>query len=504
MPKFTHAMLFALIGATGPIVAAQEAPLRLGGVPAETKSVATAQKADLIASYLRLDHEVVARDALAGGDAIRVNAAFDDATAAFFAGAINSALGQLDSQTASLRLRNDALPQHIIAMSFQARIDPPVWRAGLPEPRLTVAPLYEVRFDKTNYDDPRIRFAVVGPDGAAVAEHDVTVSDDAVWPQSIEVFAGAMPGDLRPGVYTLTARWVEGRQEPFEVGRWQVAARSMDGVREVNEARLNIIQQAEPDLAQPIAMTRSRNALLSDSPSPEQAAQWLADQTTLAESVDAELASLEQGVNPFVGRTGDWWCRLPANGVDLPLRVYIPDSLPDGPAPLVIAIHGMGGDENMFMDGYGDGAIKRLASERGFIVASPEAANMAYPASFDALVEAVNAWRSVDPSRIYLVGHSMGAGLAATLAGARPDRIAGLAMIAGGGGFPPAGKPMPPTVVIGAETDNLVRPSMLEDMAKAARERGLPVEGRTIPGVGHTMVVNLALPEIIDGWMPTP
>lgn len=504
MPRMISAVLLALVGASASIVAAQDAPIRLGGVQPETKSVAIVQKADLIASYLRLDHEVVARDALAAGDPNRVSAAFDEATAAFFAGAMNAALGNLDSQTASLRLRNDALPQHIIAMSFQTRIDPPVWRAGLPEPRLTVSPLYEIRFDKTHYDDPRIRFAVVDPHGAAVAEHDVTVSEGAQWPQTVDLFNGAMPGDLRPGVYTITARWTEGRQEPFEVGRWQVAARSMDGVREVNEARLNIIEQAEPELAQAIAMTRSRNALLCDSPSPEQAAQWLADQTALAESVDAELASLEQGLNPFVGRTGDWWCRLPANGVDLPLRVYIPESLPDGPVPLVIAIHGMGGDENMFMDGYGAGAIKRLADERGFIVASPEAANMAYPASFDALVEAVNAWRSVDPSRIYVVGHSMGAGLAATLAAARPDRIAGVAMIAGGGGFPPAGKPMPPTLVIGAETDNLVRPSMLEDMANAARERGLPVEGRTIPGVGHTMVVNLALPEVIDGWMPAP
>lgn len=499
-----HALpLLAILIAACPGLAVQPEVTLGGAAPTPSVALAPAAKSDLILSYLRLERELQAAPPEDAAEGRRTNVAFDEATGAFFGGSFGAALARLDTETATLRMGNDTLPQHIIAMSMQIRIEPPVWRTGLPEPSLTAAPLYEVNFDRTHYDDPRIVIALHDPSGGTISEREVVFSQDAKWPWSASVFDGAMPGDLRPGLYTVTARWAEGRSAPFEVGRWQVVAQSMDAQRETNEARINTVEKLEPGLARAVAMVRSRNALLTDAPSADNSAQWLADLSLLASGIDEEIRALEQGTDPFIGRAGDWWSRLPLGGVDSPIRVFIPEHLPEGPAPLIIALHGMGGDENMFMDGYGAGAIKRLAEERGFVVVSPEASAMAYPTSFDALVEAVSAWRAVDRERVFLVGHSMGAGIASSIARQRPQTVAGVALIAGAGSFPGAGADMPRTLVVGAETDMLVRAGMLQDAAQSARERGLPVESRTIANMGHTLVVGAALPEVIE-WLLAP
>lgn len=502
--------LIALHAGLAVIAAAQTltpTPTPAPSGPPPTHSVALDRvvaptRADLAGAYMRLEREIEAKGGPLKGAGTRTNNRFDQATAAIFGGAVGAAIGQLDYETASLRRGHETLPQHVISMSMQVRIDPPVWRPGMAPPRLTASPLYDVEFDGSRYAAPRVVLALTDGSGTVRAEHEVEFSKDAAWPWSAALFSEDIPADLRPGVYTVMARWAEGAPTPFEVGRWQIVPRSMDAAREANEARLSAAERAEPGLTRAIGMIRSRNALLSDSPSPDILPQWLADQSALADEVDAEIVSIEQGVDPFIGRTGGWWCRLPSSGVEIPLRVYIPANLPEGPAPLVVALHGMGGDENMFMDGYGAGVIRRLADEHGFIVVSPEGSGMAYVASFDALVDAVSDWRAVDRSRVHLIGHSMGAGLAMTIARQRPNAVASMALIAGGGSFPAPGAPMPRCLVVGAELDMMVRAAALEQAALGARERGLPVEHRTIADQGHTLVVGAALPDVVDWLMP--
>lgn len=41
------------------------------------------------------------------------------------------------------------------------------------------------------------------------------------------------------------------------------------------------------------------------------------------------------------------------------------------PRPLLVVLHGAGGDENMFPEAYGAGIIKRIAEKHGLLVASP-------------------------------------------------------------------------------------------------------------------------------------
>ena len=61
-------------------------------------------------------------------------------------------------------------------------------------------------------------------------------------------------------------------------------------------------------------------------------------------------------------RPGQFWLNLPfPNGE---VRIFVPEGLSkDRPVPVVVAMHGAGGSENMFFDTYGDGATLRQCQE---------------------------------------------------------------------------------------------------------------------------------------------
>src|SRR5260370_15465135 len=87
---------------------------------------------------------------------------------------------------------------------------------------------------------------------------------------------------------------------------------------------------------------------------------------------------------------------------------------PGKPAPLVILLHGSGRDGSSLVEKW-----EVLADEEGFIVVGPDALNPAYwkapedgPAFLRDLVEHLRSRYAIDPRRVYLFGHSAGAGFA--------------------------------------------------------------------------------------------
>ena len=177
-----------------------------------------------------------------------------------------------------------------------------------------------------------------------------------------------------------------------------------------------------------------------------------------------------------------------------------------GPLPLVIALHGAGADERAFLEAYGAGRLRELAEERGFILVTVFTnAWMRQPAgAFDAAVDSAAARHAVDPSRIYVLGHSLGAGATWSTARVRGDRIAAIACLAGGCGAPPATGPaparMPPTLLYAGELDPLAAPSRLETAVARGREAGYEIDYRIRPAAGHTLMVGPVLDEVV-GWL---
>jgi predicted esterase len=164
--------------------------------------------------------------------------------------------------------------------------------------------------------------------------------------------------------------------------------------------------------------------------------------------------------------------------MDLPTRQFCPEG--DGPFPLIVALHGAGGDENMFFDAYGDGTIARLAFDRNVALVSPPTIPFSLsPKLFERFLDEVARDMPIDRSRVLVVGHSMGAMAASRLAVSNQALIAGAACIAGFADAP-NDRTAAPRAVYFAELDPIFAADRVRASADAARERGLVVD-RVLP-----------------------
>jgi poly(3-hydroxybutyrate) depolymerase len=271
-------------------------------------------------------------------------------------------------------------------------------------------------------------------------------------------------------------------------------------LRTANERRLSQIDTRDPRIFQAWVACRARNALLSDRPSEDELGQYFIDPLQLQSDVEAEIQALQRGEDPYVGRTGEHFRAIPAGAMYIPAWVYAPPSVKDGkPMPVVIALHGAVADESIFMQGYGSGEIKRLANERGFIVVAPSTYwVMPNPSSLEGITAAIGADYPIDRSRIYVIGHSLGAMAAASMAARHPKELAGAALIAGR--KIDKTEPTCPVLVLAAELDPLVPVEELRKSSEAAAAAGLPVEFRQIKDAGHVLACDEALEEAI-AWL---
>lgn len=134
------------------------------------------------------------------------------------------------------------------------------------------------------------------------------------------------------------------------------------------------------------------------------------------------------------------------NAVEREYSSYLPPGLKPG-AALVIVLHGSGQSGQVIRrcTGYG---FDRLADERGFAVAYPDAfkkywndnrkavdfasrkANVDDSAFLAHLVEQMAANAGIDPARVYLFGYSNGGHMALRVAQEQPQSVAGIAAVA--------------------------------------------------------------------------
>jgi predicted esterase len=231
---------------------------------------------------------------------------------------------------------------------------------------------------------------------------------------------------------------------------------------------------------------RARAQLLVDTPSPERSAEFLSEPQALAKAVTAEVALLEKGRNPYAKAVGDRWRSYRGHGgAQIPMRVLAPkEAAGQTPMGVLIALHGAGGDENMFADAYGLGIAAQLAAKNGLLFVSPATTPfMTGPEQFDSLMVVLSAEYSIDARRVYVIGHSMGSGAAARLAQQRPDKLAAVVCLAGGSAVTVAGAP--PMLFIGAQLDPII-PARNVKTAASATPTGSYEERAN---EGHTLMV---------------
>lgn len=214
---------------------------------------------------------------------------------------------------------------------------------------------------------------------------------------------------------------------------------------------------------------------------------------SLARHADAAVAALAEATASVR------WLRRGQDSI--PYLVEVPGR--QAPVPLLIALHGAGGDERMFFTAYGAGALRGAARAREMLVVTPNSPAFATNAwAFDSLVVAVGRIHPVDTNRIYLLGHSMGASIAWQQSRRHGDRIAAvacLAMACGAGATSVSGR-MPPMFSRTGALDPIVAASRAASAAQSARARGEEVDYATVPDEGHTQIVGPLLPVVLD-WL---
>ena len=333
-------------------------------------------------------------------------------------------------------------------------------------------------------------------------------------PYRIELEAKSVPD----GTYILRAEILD-QDQPVGAAGLTVDLRSGLAPRlaalESELGKVSGFDNRRPDVLYPLEFLRSVNRgkrQIGNFP--------VADRLAAAESV---LASLKAGRDPLAGKTGDMERHYRLEGADeiLPYRVYVPAKYDGRKAyPLIIALHGLGGSQADFFDSY-DKVLPPLAEARGYLVAAPSGFGpdgfygMVVPGSStdpgtlrkleysekDVLNVLARMRKDyiVDASRIYLMGHSMGAIGTWHLGAKYPDIWAALAPFAGFA-VPATVATMKhiPEIVVHGSADALLPVAFSQAMVAEMKRLGVEHKYIEVPGGDHGNIVAPNLPAVLD------
>ncbi len=240
-------------------------------------------------------------------------------------------------------------------------------------------------------------------------------------------------------------------------------------------------------------------------------------------SAEAVAVAAKAGKDPFAGRTGDIrrHYTLDAAKEILPYRTYVPTSYTGAKAyPLIIALHGLGGTEDAFFDNY-EKKLPPLAESHGYIVASPLGYRVdgsygwglgTAPADPNTkrtqdfseqdvmqVLARVRQMYKIDDSRIYLMGHSMGAIGTWKIAPKYPEIWAAIGMFSGSGAPGTLERIRTvPEIIVHGDADPTVPVNGSRMMVAKLKEMGTEFKYIEVPGGLHSDVVAPNEAAVID------
>ena len=240
-------------------------------------------------------------------------------------------------------------------------------------------------------------------------------------------------------------------------------------------------------------------------------------------AAEAVAAGVKSGKDPFASRTGDFrrHYRLEAANEIIPYRMYVPTGYNGSKAfPLIVALHGLGGTEDSFFDNYNK-ALPPLAEQHGYILVTPLGyrvdgsygwglgtppadAGVRRTQDFSEqdvmqVLQRVRKQYKVDDSRIYLMGHSMGAIGSWKIAPKFPDIWAAIAPISGSG-VPDTLEKIRniPQIIVHGDADPTVPVTGSRNMVAKLKELGSEHKYIEVPGGLHGDVVAPNLAAVVE------
>jgi predicted esterase len=218
---------------------------------------------------------------------------------------------------------------------------------------------------------------------------------------------------------------------------------------------------------------------------------------------------------------------------DLPYTLFVSSKVQrDKPAPLIVALHGLGGDSNFIVRD----RLVDLAEEGGYVVVGPMGYNVggwygsplltirgqpAPPPNLSEMSEkdVLNVLAmarkefNIDPNRTYILGHSMGGAGALFLGQKYANQWAAVAAIA-----PAAFAMQPkqkeilavmqqahvPVMITQGDSDTAVPPANTRTWATAMDELKMPHAYSEMPGRDHGTIIGDSMPDIFRFFAAHP
>jgi predicted peptidase len=212
-------------------------------------------------------------------------------------------------------------------------------------------------------------------------------------------------------------------------------------------------------------------------------------------------------------------------GEEMKYTLYVSSKVkPDTPAPLIVALHGLGGDSNFIVRG----KLVDLAEEGGYVVVGPMGYNVggwygspliqlgnqapAHPnltelSELDVMtvLQIARSEFNVDPDRVYLMGHSMGGAGTLFLGQKHVEYWAAVAVIAPAAFMmqreqkdvlAPLKAARVPVMITQGDQDPVVPAVNTRTWAAAMDELGMEHEYVEMPGRDHGTIIWDGMPEI--------
>jgi predicted esterase len=205
---------------------------------------------------------------------------------------------------------------------------------------------------------------------------------------------------------------------------------------------------------------------------------------------------------PFfvASKPGQFWLSVPTGKGATAARLFVPRGLTEKPVPVVVALHGAGGSENLFFEGYGAGHIVTECRKRGWPLVAPRS-GLAFgggppvPAVLDELAKRY----PLNPKRVFVVGHSMGAMQTIDLLQKHPGRFAAAAALGGGGAVRDAKAftDLPLFVGVGDKDALALTGARALNKALGGAQN---LTYKEYPNVEHMVIVREALPDVFAAF----
>lgn len=217
----------------------------------------------------------------------------------------------------------------------------------------------------------------------------------------------------------------------------------------------------------------------------------------LLESEQALTAENPHQLLAAGSRDRDQWLVLAEKRKQVAVRVRAPRDAA-GPLPVLFLFHGAGGSENMFFETYGSGRAVTLGIERGCLVVAPRQGLVGLALDCAEMLDLLASFYELDRSRVFLIGHSMGAAQVIRQVSLHPELPAAASAIGGGRPIrdPQAIAQVPWFVAAGAlDFGRSGAKAFFESVREAG---GRDVQYREYPGVEHMVIVQAALDDVFQ------